>query len=157
MAYSSANTEVLAYTGFTASYSSTTAPTLVQVGSIIDQVDGEINTALYGLGITTTPTNASILQLLAKYSAMGAAGLVLQRYGASDNDFRLGDWWYGKFESWMEKLITDDSYKAMIKEIGAVSGSYDGIYVSSNVDDGSHEGAAAQSTTISYGMEGFKI
>jgi hypothetical protein len=157
MAYSSANSEVLAYTGFSTSYSSTTAPTLVQVGSIIDQVDGEINTALYGLGITSTPTNASILQLLAKYSAMGSAGLVLQRYGASDNDFRLGDWWYGKFESWMEKLITDDDYKNMIKEIGSVAGDYTGIFVSSNVEDGTHEGATPASTTISYGVEGFEI
>lgn len=155
MAYSSANTEVLAYTGFPTVYSSSTMPTLTQVGDIIDQIDGEINTSLYALGITSTPTNAILLKLLAKYSAMGSAGLVMQRYGASDNDFRIGDWWYTKYENWIEKISTDEQYKAMLKSIGVSS--YTGDYVGSNATDGTHIEATAGSTTISYIDEDFKI
>lgn len=155
MAYSSANSEVLTYTGFSTDYSSTTAPTLIQVTSIISQIDGEIDSALYGLGITSTPTSTTLLQLLAKYSAMGAAGLTLQRYGQSENDYRVADWWYGKYEAWLEKIITDTNYQNMLKELGATG--YDGIYISSNVDDTTHETATAASTEISYGVEGFKI
>jgi hypothetical protein len=155
MAYSSANSEVIAYTGFTQSYSTGSSPMLSQVESIISQIDGEINVALNAVGITSTPTSTTLLQMLAKYSAMGSAGLVLQRYGQSDADFRVADWWYGKYETWIEKVTTDPKYQEMLKRI-ANSG-YTGIYVSSNVDDNSHEVADAASTEISYGVEGFKI
>lgn len=157
MAYSSANTEILAYTGFTNSYSTGTSPTLDQVTSIITMIDGEIDSALYALGITTTPTNTALLAMLKKYSAMGSAGLVLQRYKNPNAENNNGDWLYTKYETWIDKLLTDDDYKAMIKEMGGTPGGYDGIYVSSNVDDGTHEGATPASTTISYGVEGFEI
>lgn len=155
MPYASANTEVLGYTGFSTVYSSTTMPTLAQVADIITQIEGEINVALAGLGLTIPVTNASLLDLARKYSGMGSAGLTLQRYGKNDNDFRLADWFYGKFESWVEKLITDKEYQSNIKEIvGGVS--YSGLYVSSNATDGSHTGADPQTDVIKYGVENFK-
>lgn len=155
MAYASANTEVVNYTGFSTVYSTSTMPTLAQVTDIIAQVEGEIDTALYGLGLTIPVTNVTLTANIRKYSAMGAAGLTLQRYGKSENDFRLADWFYGKFESWIEKLNTDKNYQDNIKEV-AGAGTFTGVYIGSNFTDGSHDGATAKSTNISYGVEGFK-
>lgn len=155
MAYANANTEIKSYTGFVSDYSSTTMPTLAQVTDIITQVEGEIDVALVGLGITTPITNATLLANVRKYSGMGSAGLTLQRYGKNDNDFRLADWFYSKFETWIDKLTTDKQYQNNIKEtIG--TDQFTGIYVSSNATDGSHTYATPVSTTISYGVEGFR-
>lgn len=155
MAYSSANDEVISLTGYPTAYTTSSMPTLAQVTGIIEMIDGEIDTALYALGITSTPTNASLLNLLAKWSAIGSAGLTLQRYKNDNTANNEGDWLYSKYEAWIDKLITDDNYKNMIKELGNTS--FTGNYVSSNVDDTTHEGAVASSTTISYGVDGFKI
>lgn len=155
MAYASANTEVKGYTGFPSDYSSTTMPTLAQVSDIITQIEGEIDVAIGGLGITTPVTNATLLANVRKYSGMGSAGLSLQRYGKNENDFRLADWFYSKFENWIEKLTTDEKYQNNIKEISG-TGAYTGIYVESNATDGTHTYATSLSTTISYGVEGFR-
>lgn len=153
MAYASANTEVKSYTGFPADYSSTTMPTLAQVSDIISQVEGEINTTLNGLGVSVPVTNVTLIEYVRKFSGMGAAGLTLQRYGKSDADFRLADWFYTKYETWIDKLILDEKYQGNIKEIAGTS--YSGFYVGSNFTDGTHVGATAKSTTVSYGVEGF--
>jgi hypothetical protein len=155
MAYASANTEVLGYTGFSTVYSTTTMPTLAQVSDIIEQVEGEINTALSGLGLTVPVTNATLIDYIRKQSAMGSAGLTLQRYGQNDADFRLADWFYTKYETWIEKLITDEKYQNSIKEI--VGGSaYTGIYIGSNFTDGTHFESTPKISTIEYGIDGFK-
>ncbi len=146
MAYASANTEVLAYTGFSESYSTGTSPTLLQVTDIIEQVEGEIGGALDALGVTTVGSN--LTDMVRKYSAMGSAGLTLQRYGKNDNDFRLADWFYGKFETWIDKLYTDEKYQEKIKKMD--SASYTGLFISSNATDGTHIEATAKSTEISY-------
>lgn len=155
MAYISANSEVKGYTGFTNDYSSTTMPTLLQVTDIITQVEGEIDVAIGGLGITTPVTNNTLLANVRKYAGMGSAGLALQRYGKNENDFRLADWFYSKFESWIDKLTTDEKYQNNLKEI-AGTGTYTGIYIESNATDGTHTYSTPLSTTISYGVEGFK-
>lgn len=155
MAYANANIEVKGYTGFPLDYSSTTMPTLAQVTDIITQVEGEIDVALGGLGITTPITNVTLLANVRKYSGMGSAGLTLQRYGKNENDFRLADWFYSKFETWIDKLTTDEQYQNNIKEtIG--TDQFTGVYVESNVTDGSHTYSTPVSTKISYGVEGFR-
>lgn len=155
MPYANANTEIKTYTGFTTDYSTSTSPTLSQVTDIIEQVEGEIEVALSGLGLTVPVTNTILLDFVRKYSGMGSAGLVFQRYGKSENDFRLGDWYYTKFENWIEKLINDKNYQGNIKEIVGAN-TYTGLYIGSNATDTTHTGTTPKTTEISYGVEGFK-
>jgi len=151
MAYASANTEVKGYTGFTTDYSTGTSPTLTQVSDIIAQVEGEIDTTLAGIGLTVPVTNSNLIAYVRKYSGMGSAGLTLQRYGKNDADYRLADWFYSKFETWIDKLITDEKLQKNIKNMGVTG--YSGLYVGSNATDGSHTGADVRQETISYGVE----
>ena len=154
MSYASANTEVLAYTGFATVYSSSTMPTLAQVTDIIEQIEGEIDTTLSGLGITVPVTNATLIDYIRKQSAMGSAGLTLQRYGKNDNDFRLADWFYGKYESWIDKLITNKNYQSNIKELAGTNNI--GVYIGSNFTDGTHFESTPKTSSIQYGVDGFK-
>jgi hypothetical protein len=151
--YSSGNADVKPYVraflnNGTADFSTDTQPTLVQVTNIISQVDGEIDGALTATG-TTGVSSTGLQDLLKKYSAMGSAGLTMMTYGENEENFRKGEWFYNKFEAWIDNLINNDNYKEYIYNLE--NGEFTNIYASNQFIDGTNT-----STEIQYIDEDFK-
>lgn len=151
--YSSGNADVKPYvraflTNGANDFSTGTQPTLVQVTNIIAQVDGEIDGALTSAGIIAV-TSTSLSDLLKKYSAMGSAGLVMMTYGENEENFQKGDWFYQKFDAWIDKVITNDDYKEFLYNLQ--EGETGNIYASNQFIDGTNT-----STEIQYRDESFE-
>jgi len=146
MAYCSANTDVSALTGIT--YSTSTVPTLIESNVIIDQVSAEIDVTLASVGISNPSASATFLTMLKKPCALGSAGLLLQRYGTGDGDFRRADWYYSKYEAWLDKVISNEDYKKSI--LSFFTTGYSGIYVENNVTSGTFTEKSAVNTEVDY-------
>jgi len=115
--YCTANAEVYANVGFENQFGSSSegTPSLTQVNYFINQTENEINLALYNIGITTV-SNAFLLGTLTKYNAIGAAGMVLRRYGNADDKNR-GELFLQDYKDWLKMLIEDITYQAMISKV----------------------------------------
>lgn len=151
MAFIAANTELKALTGFTVDYSTTTQPTLTEAGYMIDMIDGEILSALAVCGIVSPATSGNLANLIKKFEAMGSAGLVFQRYGKNDNDYRLGDWYYTQYKDWINQVITDENYQQMISAIYS-TGQTRIDAVNNQVTDGT-----VLESDVTYINEGFTV
>ena len=130
MAYCT-SADVTALTGL--SPSTSTEPTNLELTGIIEQISGMIQGSLNSIGITTV-TSTSLSDMLRLPCSQGSAGMYYMRKGKNENDFRNGDWLYGKFEAFLDKLIKDSAYRNMLLQIENTGGYT--ITMSSPVTDG---------------------
>jgi hypothetical protein len=129
--------------GYPVSFGATTNPTLTQVNDIISDVTNEIDFTLKSIGVTTQPTDPTLLGRLSIACKFGVACQVgMSKFGnnASVNDSQPG-YYCQKYQAIIDDIKTNaDNY-------GAVTGDAT-IDVSNHVLDGTYTEAEFNSYFI---------
>ncbi len=145
MAYCT-TTHVNALLGIT--LSTATQPTLTQAGVIIDNVAGEIDSALYSIGITS-PAQTATLNLLRHWNTIGAAGQCKMTRGENDADFNVAQYWLTSYTDWITKVMTDSAYKTALLAMESLTDNT--LYYGNQISDGVED-----ENDVSFWDEGFQ-
>jgi hypothetical protein len=108
-AYCDANLDVKVLTGFQSAFSSSTAPALTDVNTIIETISGEIDGYLKAANINTLSAAANI-SIRKKYCIFGVCGEVMSRWFQNQRDKEQGLYYADKYDEWTNKLINDPQY-----------------------------------------------